>query len=339
MKKWFMALIGIFISFITFAAQQNIVGAGSTFVYPVLAKWADQYEKKTSVKINYQPIGSGGGIQQLKSNTVDFAASDMPLNSDELTKQHWLQFPIIIGGIVPTINVPDIMVNQLTLDGSVLADIFLGNITKWNDERIQRLNPNVKLPDQMIVTIHRADGSGTTYNFTHYLSQVSQQWQQKIGTSTVVQWPGDISLSAKGNAGVAAQIKNTPYSIGYLEFDYALQNKMTTVAMINKTGKKVLPSADSFAIAASNAKWSTVKDFDLVLTNQPGKKSWPIVATTFVLLQKDNMQTEKIKTTLDFFRWIYTKGNKLAVDLDYVGIPSSVVKQIENYWQITDKKQ
>jgi len=312
------------------AQAENVTGAGSSFIYPALSKWIDAYHKKTGDQINYQPIGSGGGIQALTSGTVDFAASDKPLKPDELDKKGWGQWPMIVGGIVMAVNLPSDKDAKLVLDGDTIAGIYMGDIHSWNDPKIKKLNPGVNLPDRHITVVHRADGSGTTFNFTNYLSKISADWKKKVGSDTVVSWP--TGVGGKGNAGVANYIQTIPYSIGYVEYAYALQNKLPVAKMRNKAGKLVEPSLESFKSAAANAQWGNTKDFYLILTDQPGTGSWPIVATTFILFPEKPKDGAAAKTALDFMAWSYANGQQTAAALDYVSIPESVVKQIESYW-------
>lgn len=308
------------------APVKQITAAGSSFIFPVMAKWSQAYNQKTKIQINYQPIGSGGGISQLQNKTVDFAASDKPLHKAELTAKKWQQFPAVVGGIVPVINIPGVGNNSLILSGPTLANIYSSNILFWDDPQIKQLNPTVKLPHNRIITVHRADGSGTTFNFTKYLYDVSPDWHKKIGYDTVVDWPG-FGLGAKGNAGVANQVQNIANSIGYVEYSYAHSSKLNMVRMLNKAGKVVTANAASFKSAARNASWKAENSFFLILTNQPGQNSWPIVATTFILLPTKN--SDQRQATLAFFRWVFAKGSQLASDLDYVAIPTRVAMQIE----------
>jgi phosphate transport system substrate-binding protein len=320
-------------------AQANVItGAGSTFIYPVMAKWTQKYAENTGVKVNYQAIGSGGGLKQLKAKTIDFAASDEPLRIQDLHKLKAMQFPMVMSGIVPVVHLHGIHNNQITLSGEILADIYQGKITKWNDLRIKKLNPEVELPNTPIITIHRADGSGTTFNFTYYLSQVSKSWKSKVGYDTVVAWPGRLSMGGKGNAGVAAQVQNVPNTIGYVEYAYAVANKMSAVKMINKANKTVEANLTSFASAANNAKWSADNGFYQLLTNQPGAASWPIVATTFILVPeanpKDKQKVAVNKASLKFFSWAFKNGNAMAKDLNYIVVPASAQKKIETSWKV-----
>ncbi|KWV45558.1 phosphate ABC transporter substrate-binding protein [Bradyrhizobium macuxiense] len=312
----------------SFAA--DITGAGSTFIFPVLSKWADSYKKDTGNGVNYQSIGSGAGIKQIQANTVTFGATDAPLKSDQLQKDGLAQWPMIMGAIVPVVNIDGVKAGDLVLDGPTLASIFLGKITKWDDAAIKKLNPNAKLPSEAISVVHRADGSGTTFNFTDYLSKVSPDWKSKVGSGTAVEWP--VGVGAKGNEGVAGNIAQAKNSIGYVEYAYAKQNKLTYTALINKAGKTVQPTNEAFQAAASNADWTNAPGYYLILTDQPGDKSWPIVASTFILLHKDATDKAASKEALKFFKFAFEKGAKSAEDLDYIPMPDSVVKQIEKTW-------
>ena len=328
-------LFGILILGLAFtcgsAFGTDITGAGSTFVYPIIAKWADAYKKETSQSINYQSIGSGGGIKQIENKTVDFGASDMPLKSDELEKNGLTQFPVINGGDVPVVNLPNINPGDLKLTGPILADIYLGKIKKWNDQSIVILNPAFTLPDKDITVVHRSDGSGTTFIWTNYLSKVSDEWKTKVGEGTAVNWP--TGVGGKGNEGVASYVQRIEGSIGYVEYAYALQNKMAYTQVKNHQGIYVKPSAETFKAAASGAAWSKAKDFYLILTDAPGKDSWPIAGSTFILMYKKQDKPEQAKEALRFFQWAYHKGDKLAQELDYVPLPDSVVKLIESKWK------
>ena len=336
MKKTLLILIAC-LGLQQLVVAQTITGAGSSFIYPVLAKWANAYQQQTKTQINYQPIGSGGGLQQIKNRTVAFAASDEPLTMKELVAEKLLQFPMIVGGIVPVINLKGINSNQLTLTGPVLADIFLGKIKKWNDPQIVSLGDNKKLalPNRSIIIVHRADGSGTTFNFTNYLAKVSSTWRKTVGVNTAVKWP--TGLGAKGNAGVASQVQKIPNTIGYVEYAYAKQTNLTTTTLQNRSGGIVAPNAASFAAAAKNANWQAKNRFYLILTNQTGKASWPIVATTFVLLPTDGKKTQTA-TLLKFFKWSYEHGSNMAAKLDYVAIPKSVYSKVNKHWQVMLKK-
>ncbi len=313
------------------AGAAEISGAGATFPYPIYAKWAEAFKAKSGVSMNYQSIGSGGGIQQIKSKTVDFGASDAPLKLEDLNAAGLLQFPMIMGGIVPVVNLPGVKPGEMKLTGPVLADIFLGNIKKWDDPAITKINPGVKLPNQAIAVVHRSDGSGTTYNFADYLAKVSPAWKEKVGVNTSVEWPA--GLGGKGNEGVAAVTGQTGGAIGYVEYAYALQNKMTYTLMGNKAGNFVAPDSKTFQSAAANADWKNAPGFGLLLTDQPGKDSWPITASSFILIYKTQTKPEVGKQVLDFFAWCYANGQKLAESLDYVPMPDSVVKLVEETWK------
>jgi phosphate transport system substrate-binding protein len=307
----------------------QITGAGSTFVYPVLSAWAADYKKQGGADINYQSIGSGGGITQVKAGTVDFGATDQPLASDELAQSKLAQFPIVIGGIVPVVNIAGVAPGKLRLTGPLLADIFAGKVKKWNDPVIAQLNPGVNLPGADIAIVHRSDGSGTTFNFTHYLSQVSPTWKAGPGEGKSVNWPGGVG--GKGNEGVAGYVKQIPNSIGYVEYAYALQSKMNATSLQNASGNFVTPSAASFSSAAESADWKNAKDFNLVMTNAPGANAWPLTATTFMLLPKQPKDPAKSKATIAFFRYALEKGQAQANKLDYVPLPAALVQQVESY--------
>ena len=315
---------------VTASVASDISGAGATFPYPIYAKWADSYKKETGNGLNYQSIGSGGGIKQIKAKTVTFGASDMPLEPKDLKDSGLIQFPTVVGGDVPVVNLDGIAANELTLDGATLADIFLGKITKWDDAAIAKLNPKSKLPSQAIVVVHRSDGSGTTFIFTDYLSKVSPDWKSKVGANTSVEWP--VGIGAKGNEGVANNVTQTKGSIGYVEYAYAKQNKMTSVNMINLDGKPVAPNAASFQAAAGNADWAKADSYFVVLTNQPGAASWPIAGATFILMHKVPQDATASGEALKFFDWAYSKGTKAAEELDYVPMPASVIAQIQKTW-------
>ena len=319
------------------ASAMDISGAGATFPYPIYAKWADAYKKETGNGLNYQSIGSGGGIKQIQNKTVTFGASDMPLKAEDVKKSGLVQFPTVIGGDIPVVNLDGVKSGDLRLDGDTLARIFLGQITKWDDPAIQKLNPNAKLPSQPIVVVHRSDGSGTTFIWTDYLSKVSPEWKSKVGANTSVEWPAGIG--AKGNEGVANNVANTKGSIGYVEYAYAKQNNMTTVNMINKDGKTVAPSAASFQAAAANADWEKTDSFYIILTNQPGTESWPIAGATFILIYQQPQDPAAAAEALKFFAWAYAKGGKMAEELDYVPMPAPVVKAIQKVWVSEIKDQ
>jgi phosphate transport system substrate-binding protein len=299
----------------------------------VVSKWAASYAEKTGNQVNYQSIGSGGGIAQIKAGTVDFGASDKPLDQATLAKFGLGQFPDVIGGIVPAYNVPGIAAGKLVLDGPTLAKIFLGKISKWNDPAIAKLNPGLALPDATITVVHRSDGSGTTYNFTHYLSQVSADWKSQVGEGTAVNWPSSTTnIGGKGNQGVSAYIKQIKNSIGYVEYAYALQNHIGYAIMKNAAGKVVKPNTASFQAAAATADWKHAKNFELLITNAPGQDAWPITATSWVIMYKKPKNLKHTKVVMDFFRWSYNHGQDAARSLDYVPLPPSLVKQIEAYW-------
>jgi phosphate transport system substrate-binding protein len=308
----------------------DISGAGATFPYPIYAKWAEAYKAKTGVGLNYQSIGSGGGIKQIKAKTVDFGASDMPLEPKELNESGLIQWPMVMGGVVPVVNVPGIGPGQLKLTGPLLADIYLGKVAKWNDPAIVKLNPGVKLPDKAISVVHRSDGSGTTFIFTHYLSQVSPEWKQKVGENTSVSFP--TGVGGKGNEGVASYAGRIPGAIGYVEYAYALQNKLAYTLLQNQAGQFVKPSSESFQAAAANADWAKAPGFYLLLTNQPGAQSWPITGATFILFYKQQAKPETAREVLKFFSWAYQSGDPMADQLDYVPIPDKVVQQVEKAW-------
>jgi phosphate transport system substrate-binding protein len=310
------------------AAAQNITGAGATFPAPVYAKWASDYNKATGVKVNYQSVGSGAGIKQIDSKTVAFGASDMPLKDEDLAKKGQMQFPTVIGGVVPVVNIKGIAPGQLKLNGQVLGDIYLGKITKWTDPAIKALNPTLALPDAAIAPVRRADGSGTTFGFTNYLSKVNAEWKAKVGEGTAVNWPA--GAGGKGNEGVAAFVNRLPNSIGYVEYAYVKQNKMTYALMQNSAGNFVTPDAAAFKAAATGANWS--KSFYQILTNQPGKDAWPITSATFIIMYKTQDKPAEAATALKFFDWAYKNGDKTADDLDYVPMPAVVKAQIEKAW-------
>lgn len=313
------------------AHATDVTGAGSSFVYPVLAKWSQDYSKSSSNRINYQSIGSGGGIAQIKAATVDFGASDAPLSADELKAGGLGQFPSVIGGIVPVMNVEGVAPGQLKLDGEVLAKIFLGDIKAWNDPAIAALNPGLNLPIGAITVVHRSDGSGTSYNFTNYLSKVSDAWKTRIGFGTTVPWP--VGVGGKGNEGVSAYVKQIKNSIGFVEYAYALQNKMTYTALKNASGQFVEPEAKSFQAAADTADWASAQDFNLIMTNAPGASAWPITATTWIIMYKQPKNPEQGRAAFDFFKWSLENGQQQAAALDYVALPKSLVSRIEDYWQ------
>ncbi|HEY0291798.1 MAG TPA: phosphate ABC transporter substrate-binding protein PstS [Hansschlegelia sp.] len=312
------------------ALAADISGAGATFPYPIYAKWADSYKKETGNGLNYQSIGSGGGIKQIQARTVTFGATDAPLKGEQLEKDGLVQFPMVMGGIVPVINVDGVAPGELTLDGPTLAKIFLGSITSWDDEAIKKLNPSAKLPSIAIAIVHRSDGSGTTFNFTNYLSKVSPDWKDKVGSATAVEWP--TGLGGKGNEGVANYVAQTKGSIGYVEYAYAKQNKLSYTKMINKDGKPVAPVTESFQAAAANADWSGTPGFGVILTDEAGAESWPITAATFILIHKQPQDPVAATEALKFFAWAYKSGAKTAEALDYIPMPEKVVAEIQSVW-------
>jgi phosphate transport system substrate-binding protein len=315
------------------AIAQDITGAGASFPAPVYSKWADAYNKATGARLNYQSIGSGGGIKQIKSKTVDFGASDAPLTDEQLAADGMIQFPTVIGGVVPVVNIQGIVPGQIKLTGKLLGDIYLGKITKWNDGALTALNPGVKLPDAAISPVRRADGSGTTFIFTNYLSKVNAEWKAGVGEGTAVNWP--VGAGGKGNEGVSAFVQRLPNSIGYVEYAYAKQNKMSYVLMQNKDGVYVKPDEDNFKAAAAGAQWD--KSFYQVLTDQVGKDSWPISGATFILMHKMQDKPQNAANALKFFDWAYVNGDKMASDLDYVPMPDPVKALIRKQWVDTLK--
>ncbi len=317
------------------AFAADISGAGSTFFYPIAAKWADAYKTSTGSGLNYQSIGSGGGIKQVKAKTVTFGATDKPLEQKELDDAGLMQFPAVMGGVVPVINLKGITPGELTLDGTTLADLFLGKIKSWNDAAIQKLNPKAKLPATLVAVVHRSDGSGTSFLFTNYLSQNSAEWKDKVGAATAVEWPAGIG--AKGNEGVAGIALQTDGAIGYVEYAYAKQNKMTYTKMINKDGKTVEPKSETFSAAAANADWAHAPGFYQVLTNQPGADSWPITGAPFILVYKSPSDPAATLEALKYFDWCYKNGQKLADSLDYVPMPAKVVELIQASWKANIK--
>jgi phosphate transport system substrate-binding protein len=314
----------------TSAFAADITGAGATFPFPIYSKWADAYKKETGNGLNYQSIGSGGGIKQIQAKTVTFGASDMPLKVEQLEKDGLVQWPMVMGAIVPVVNIEGLKPGEMVLDGEALADIYLGKITKWDDAALKKLNPSLKLPSDAIAVVRRSDGSGTTFNFTDYLSKVSADWKSKVGSNSAVEWP--VGVGAKGNEGVSANIGQTKNSIGYIEYAYAKQNKLTYTAMINKAGKTVQPTVEAFQAAASNADWANAPGYYVILTDEPGEKSWPITASTFILMHKEPADKAASSEALKFFKWAFDKGDKMAEELDYIPMPDSVVKLIEKTW-------
>jgi phosphate transport system substrate-binding protein len=319
------------------AHAADLTGAGATFPYPIYAKWADAYKTQAGVGLNYQSIGSGGGIKQIKAATVDFGASDMPLTAQELDQDGLMQFPAIIGGVVPVVNLEGVAPGQLKLTGAVLADIYLGKIKNWNEPPVAALNPDLKLPATAITVVRRADGSGTTFLFTDYLSMVSTEWKGRVGTGTSVSWP--TGVGGKGNEGVAAYVQRIKGAIGYVEYAYALKNKMAHAMMKNQSGQWVSPGQEGFAAAAANARWDKAPGFYELLTDQPGAKSWPITGASFILLHRSATDPAKTLAVLNFFSWAFKSGKQMAVELDYVPMPDNVVKLIESAWRAQIKSQ
>jgi len=312
-------------------AETTINGAGATFPYPIYAKWAEAYKAKTGVSMNYQSIGSGGGIKQITARTVDFGASDAPLTVEKLNEIGLIQFPMVMGGVVPVINIAGIKTGELKLSGPVLADIYLGKIKEWNDPAIVKLNPGLKLPQEKITVVARSDGSGTTFIFTHYLAKLSPEFKEKVGNNTSVSWP--TGVGGKGNEGVASYVQRLKGSIGYVEYAYALQNKMAYAQLQNKAGKFVKPDSETFQAAAAGADWAGTPGFNLMLTDQTGENSWPITGATFILVYRKQEKPEVGKEVFKFFDWAYRHGDKQAEQLDYVPMPTGVVKLVEETWK------
>ncbi|GGX31082.1 phosphate ABC transporter substrate-binding protein PstS [Undibacterium squillarum] len=328
--KSLIAAVGVAATY-SVAQAADITGAGATFPYPIYAKWAEAYKKTTGNGLNYQSIGSGGGIKQIKAKTVDFGASDMPLKAEELEAEGLTQFPAVIGGVVPVLNVDGIAPGQLKMTGEVLAGIFGGKITKWNAAEIASINPGVKLPAEDITVVHRSDGSGTTFLWTDYLSKVSAEFKSSVGAATAVKWP--VGLGGKGNEGVAANVQRIKNSIGYVEYAYVKRNKMTFAQMKNLDGQFVSPDDENFKAAAANADWAKAPGMYLVLTNQPGKATWPVTGASFILMHKSQAEAEKGKEVLKFFNWALKNGGQMATELEYVPMPAPVVKLIEDSWK------
>jgi len=317
----------------TAAYAEDITGAGATFPAPLYSKWAADYNKATNIKVNYQSVGSGAGIRQIDAKTVDFGASDMPLTDEDLSKKNQIQFPTVIGGVIPVVNIAGVAPGKLLLTGELLADIYLGKITKWDDPALKALNPTLNLPDALIAPVRRSDGSGTSFIFTNYLSKISADWKTKVGESTAPNWP--VGLGGKGNEGVSAFVTRIPNSIGYVEYSYVKQNKMTYAKLKNSAGTFVDPDDSAFKAAAAGADWA--KTFYQILTNQPGKDSWPITGATFILMHKVQDKPASASASLKFFDWAYKNGDKTADDLDYVPMPNSVKDAIRKSWsQIKD---
>ena len=312
------------------ASAADITGAGATFPFPIYSKWADAYKKETGNGLNYQSIGSGAGIKQIQAKTVTFGATDMPLTAEELKKIRLIQWPMVMGGIVPVVNLEGVKPGELVLDGETLAAVYLGKIKKWDDPAIQKLNASLKLPSTAITVVRRSDGSGTTFNFTDYLSKASKEWADKIGADSAVEWP--VGVGAKGNDGVAGNVAQTKNSIGYVEYAFAKQNKLTYAAMLNKAGKKVEPTVAAFQAAAANADWANAPGYYQILTNQPGDGSWPITAATFILMYGEPADKAASAEAIKFFDWAFAKGDRMAEELDYIPMPESVTALIRKTW-------
>ncbi len=324
-------VIAALAAFATIATAADISGAGATFPYPIYSKWADAYKQQTGIGLNYQSIGSGGGIKQIKAKTVTFGASDMPLKPEELQEAGLVQFPMIIGGVVPVINVRGLTPGQLVLDGATVAAIYMGEITKWDDARIKKLNPKLALPSTSVAPVYRSDGSGTNFLFSDYLSKASPKFQSSVGAATSVQWP--VGIGAKGNEGVANMTHQTDGAIGYVEYAYAKQTGMAYADLVNKSGKTVAPNADSFQAAAANADWMHAASYYLILTDQSGDKSWPITGASFILIYSTPPDPVATAAALKFFDWAYKNGGKMAADLDYVPLPESLINQVRATWK------
>jgi phosphate transport system substrate-binding protein len=329
--RWLVLCSVLMFALSTVAIAAEITGAGATFPYPVYGKWAEAYKNETGIGMNYQSIGSGGGIKQITAGTVDFGASDKPLKPEELDKAGLLQFPTVMGGVVPVINVKGVAPGGLKLTGKLLAEIYLGQVTKWNAQQIADLNKGVKLPAQDITVVHRSDGSGTTFIFTNYLTKVSSDWNEKVGNDASVAWP--VGVGGKGNEGVASYVQRISGAIGYVEYAYALQNKMAYALLQNREGNFVSPEADNFQAAAVGADWTNAPGFYMILTDAPGKASWPITGATFILMHKMQKNPETAREVLNFFKWAYENGDKMAQALDYIPMPDSVVKLVETEWK------
>ena len=327
------ALLALGICAASAATAANITGAGATFPYPVYAKWAEAYKAKTGTGMNYQSIGSGGGIKQIKAKTVDFGASDAPLKPEDLEKEGLVQFPAVMGGVVPVVNIPGVKPGDMKLSAKALADIYLGKIKKWSDPALAELNKGMKLPDSDITVVNRSDGSGTTFIFTNYLSKVSAQWNDKVGSGTSVSWPAPAGAGGKGNEGVASFVQRLKGSIGYVEYAYAKQNKLTYTLLQNREGQFVKPDDKSFQSAAAGADWKNAPGFYEILTDEPGKNSWPITGATFILMHKSQANAVNAKEVLKFFDWAFKDGDNLALALDYIPMPDEVVKLIHAEWK------
>ena len=325
-----MVAAGLVAASATAAFAADITGAGATFPFPLYSKWADAYKKETGNGLNYQSIGSGGGIKQIQAKTVTFGASDMPLKAEQLEKDGMIQWPQAMGALVPVVNLEGIKSGELVFSGELLGDIYLGKVKTWNDPAIAKLNPNVKLPSDAITVVRRSDGSGTTFIWTDFLTKTNAEWKSKVGAGTAVEWP--TGVGAKGNEGVAGNVSQTKNSIGYVEYAYAKQNKLTYGALINKSGKTVQPTVAAFQAAAANADWAGSKNYYVILTDQPGEASWPITGATFILMHKDATDKAAAQEAIKFFKWAFEKGDKMAEELDYIPMPESVVKLIEKTW-------
>lgn len=331
LRHTLLASATLLASFSPLTSATDITGAGATFPYPLYAKWAEAYKAKTGVGMNYQSIGSGGGIKQIQAKTVSFGASDKPLAPAELEKHGLTQFPTVVGAVVPVVNLEGVKPGELKLTPQLLTNIFFGKVNKWNDPALLQLNPGVKLPDARITVVHRSDGSGTTFNFVDYLSKVSPDWAKQVGAETSVKWP--TGVGGKGNEGVAQYVQRIKGAIGYVEYAYVKQNKMIYTQLQNREGAFVAPSEESFKAAAANAEWSKTKDYFLILTNQPGKDSWPITAATFILMHKVQDNAAQGQEVLKFFNWAYNEGDKIALDLDYIPMPKNVKDGIRGAWK------
>lgn len=325
-----------FMALVPHALAVNITGAGASFPFPLYATWANRYFEDTGRIVNYQSIGSGGGIAQISRGTVDFGATDAPMTGAELDATGLVQFPAVLGGTVPIVNLPGVAPGQLRLTGKALADIFLGKIRKWNDPELQQLNPHLQLPDANILVVHRSDGSGTTYGWTHYLAQVSPEWARRVGVAKAVKWP--TGQGGKGNEGVANYVKQLQNAIGYVEYGYARQNRLAHVALQNRAGNFVEPDPDTFTAAAANADWLAQPGMGIMLTNQPGQDAWPITSATFVLLPRQPASAERARAALDFFAWAFRNGGQLAHDLHYVPLPQRAIEQVERTWTLIRDK-
>jgi phosphate transport system substrate-binding protein len=322
-------LVVFFLLFSTLVSAADITGAGATFPYPIYSKWAEAYKAATGIGLNYQSIGSGGGIKQIKAKTVDFGASDMPLKQDDLDKEGLVQFPAIIGGVVPVVNIPEVQPGQLKLTGELLSDIYMGKITKWNDPKIQAVN-EIKLPNLSIIVAHRADGSGTSFLFTDWLSKVSPEWKDKVGAGTAVKWPSGIG--GKGNEGVAAVVQRASGSIGYVEYAYAKKNKIAHVQLKNRDGKWVQPDDTTFAAAAASAEWTGTNGMYVILTDQKGKDTWPITGVSYIIMHRQQADQLTGRAVLKFFSWSFNNGSQMATDLDYVPLPKDVISKVRVEW-------